>query len=210
MGKTYLEKMYSITDTTASDEIRAIYDDWAENYDNELVAEHDYAMPMRAAEMAKKRLTDRNSNILDIGCGTGLSGIALNDMGFSNLDGCDLSENMLTLANKRDIYGRLFTVDLLAPPMDVADGHYDLAIAVGAFATGHLGGDAVDEMIRITKKGGTIIITTNDHFYQTNILQEKFNSLQENQVISDFEAEHGDHIPGKNIGGWVFAMIRTS
>ena len=136
--------------------------------------------------------------------------MALHAEQFNRVDGCDLSPKMLDIARQRAIYGRLFEIDLLAPPMDVADGHYDAAIAVGAFATGHLDGDAVDEMLRITRPGGVVIITTNDQFYETSILQDRFKSLEENQLITDIEAEHGDHIPGKNIGGWVFAMVKTA
>lgn len=205
----YLSQMYRITAETTSDEIKSIYDNWAENYEEELVAEHDYAMPKRAAAMASHRVTDRSAKILDIGCGTGLSGIALQQVGFHDLDGCDLSPNMLEIAKKRQIYGRLFEVDLLAPPMDVRDQTYDLSIAVGAFAAGHLGGDAVEEMLRITKTGGTVIITTNDPFYDTGILQKKFDALIATQRITSLVAEHGDHIPGKNIGGWVFAMLKS-
>ena len=206
----YLSKMYSITAETTSDEIKSIYDHWAQDYEDELVAEHDYAMPSRAAAMAAKRVANKSAKILDIGCGTGLSGVALQNVGFHGLDGCDLSPNMLEIAKSRDIYGRLFEVDLLAPPMQVTEDTYDLSIAVGAFAAGHLGGDAVEEMLRITKPGGTIIITTNDPFYETGILQTKFEALARKQRITSLESEHGDHIPGKNIGGWVFAMLKDS
>ena len=204
----YLSKMYSITAETTSDEIKSIYDNWAEDYEDELVAEHDYAMPKRAAAMAARRVANKSAKILDVGCGTGLSGIALQDVGFHDLDGCDLSPNMLEIAQKRKIYHRLFEVDLLAPPMQVDDHTYDLAIAVGAFAAGHLGGDAVEEMLRITKPGGTVIITTNDPFYDTGILQKKFDALTTTARVRSLESEHGDHIPGKNIGGWVFAMLK--
>lgn len=201
-----LDLMYSITSSTTSEELRDIYDQWADHYEHDLVDAHQYAMPARAAALAATRLIDRDIAVLDVGCGTGLSGLALQAQGFTNLDGCDLSPGMLAIAQERAIYGHLFEVDLLAPPMAIADGHYDLTIAVGAFATGHLGGPAIDELLRITKPAGTLIITTNDHFYETGILQDKFAALQESGTVTEFEAEHGDHIPGKNIGGWVFAM----
>ena len=209
MAKNFLEKMYTITNTTTSDEIKSIYDEWAKDYDHDLVDDHAYAMPARAAAMAARCVTDLSSSVLDVGCGTGLSGLALRHHGFTCLDGCDLSPNMLAIARDRSLYDRLFEVDLLAPPMDVNDNHYDLTIAVGAFATGHLGGPAVDELCRITRQGGTVIITTNDPFYETGILQATFERLLDGSLITDFTAEHGDHIPGKNIGGWVFAFTKS-
>jgi len=36
--------------------------------------------------------------ILDFGCGTGLVGQCLNEMGYSNISGIDASEKMLELA----------------------------------------------------------------------------------------------------------------
>jgi len=207
--KKILDLMYSITSSTTSEELRDIYDQWADHYEHDLVDAHQYAMPARAAALAATRLIDRNIAVLDVGCGTGLSGLALQAQGFTNLDGCDLSPGMLAIAQERAIYGHLFEVDLLAPPMAIADGHYDLTIAVGAFATGHLGGPAIDELLRITKQSGTLIVTTNDHFYETGVLQEKFAELQQESRITGFLAEHGDHIPGKNIGGWVFSMSKV-
>lgn len=207
--KKILDLMYAITSSTTSEEIRDIYDQWASHYEHDLVDAHQYAMPARAAAMASRRLTRKDSLIIDVGCGTGLSGLALQAQGFTQLDGCDLSPGMLAIAQERQIYNHLFEVDLLAPPMEVTDGHYDLTIAVGAFATGHLGGPAIDELLRITKPEGTLIITTNDHFYDTGILQDKFTELQDQHRVTAFEAEHGDHIPGKNIGGWVFAMTKA-
>ncbi len=139
-----LDKMYRITDAATSAEIKAIYDEWADQYDHDLVDAHAYAMPARAADMAAHRFTtslnNADINVLDVGCGTGLSGMALQQRGFTRLDGCDLSPGMLEVAAKRGLYDRLFEVDLVAPPMDVTDAYYDLTIAVGAFATGHLGG----------------------------------------------------------------------
>lgn len=207
--KKILDLMYAITPATTSDEMREIYDQWATQYEHDLVDTHQYAMPARAAATAARCCPDKSIKILDVGCGTGLSGLALQSQGFTNLDGCDLSPGMIAIAAERAIYDRLFEVDLLAPPMDVADQHYDLTIAVGAFATGHLGGPAIDELLRITKQGGTLIVTTNDQFYETGVLQDKFAELQQGSRITGFLAEHGDHIPGKNIGGWVFSMSKA-
>lgn len=207
--KKILDLMYAITPATTSDEMRDIYDQWATQYEHDLVDTHQYAMPARAAATAARCCPEKSINILDVGCGTGLSGQALQSQGFTALDGCDLSPGMIAIAAERTIYDRLFEVDLLAPPMDVADNHYDLTIAVGAFATGHLGGPAIDELLRITKQDGTLIVTTNDQFYETGVLQEKFAELQQENRITSFLAEHGDHIPGKNIGGWVFSMSKA-
>ena len=70
-----------------TDETRDLYDRWAETYDTELIDENDYAQPRRCAEMLARYLKTREAEILDIGCGTGLSGAALREAGFGIVDG---------------------------------------------------------------------------------------------------------------------------
>ena len=78
--RRYLTKMYSITDATSSDEIRQIYNEWADTYETELVDEQQYIMPQRAAAALEQFVTNKQAAILDIGCGTGLSGRAALDV----------------------------------------------------------------------------------------------------------------------------------
>ena len=46
--------------------------------------------------------------IIDVGAGTGLIGIELQNLGYSNLHALDISPEMLKEAKKRNIYKRLF------------------------------------------------------------------------------------------------------
>ena len=62
---------------------------------------NNYATPQRCAEALRKYLKDKNFHILDIGCGTGLSGQEILNVGFNNVDGSDFSENMLYEAKKK-------------------------------------------------------------------------------------------------------------
>ena len=61
------------------------------SYDYELKL-NNYATPKRCANALSKYLKDTNSYILDIGCGTGLSGQEIFNVGFNNVDGSDFSE----------------------------------------------------------------------------------------------------------------------
>ena len=49
----------------------------------------------------------KSNRILDYGCGTGLSGLALQLVGFKNIDGLDVSKEMVSLAEKKSIYRNL-------------------------------------------------------------------------------------------------------
>jgi len=45
--------------------------------------------------------------VLDFGCGTGLVGQCLNQKGFRNVSGIDVSEKMLELAGQKNSYKQL-------------------------------------------------------------------------------------------------------
>ena len=91
----FLKTVYQVRDP---DEVRDMYDRWAASYDTELIEENGYAQPRRCAEMLSRHLPDRTAEILDIGCGTGLSGAALAEAGYGVVDGCDFSAAMLEKA----------------------------------------------------------------------------------------------------------------
>ena len=140
-----------------SEEMRDFYDRWAEVYDEELT-ENEYRQPQRCAQALVRHLSDRQTRILDVGCGTGLSGLALSQAGYSHIDGCDFSPGMLEKAFKTGIYSKLFRADLNAPPLDARDGEYGAIAAVGVFSFGHIMPEAVDEFVRIVKPGAPIVV----------------------------------------------------
>lgn len=204
--KKFLDKMYSLTDQTTAAEVASIYDEWADSYNSEIVDELGYAMPDRVAAMLPALLESRDTRILDIGCGTGASGGKLVEQGYHNIDGCDISEKMLTHAEQLGIYNSLFHADLSQPPIRVEDRTYDAVTVVGAFAYGHLRASALDEILRVVDDGGLIILTTNDHYYAEGSLDAYINDLDRRNKIILLAKEHGAHMPGKDVGGWVYAL----
>ncbi len=204
--KRFLDEAYNLTDANTPEQTKALYDAWAEHYDTELMDEQHYVMPARAAAALAAHLADRDAAVLDIGCGTGLSGAALVEQGFANLDGCDLSPGMLARARELNIYGRLFEADLTKPPLDVPDYKYDAVTVVGAFSFAHVPVSAMDDILRTVRPGGYFLITTNDHYYGEGTIQPKLDQLVGGSAVTMELAEHGKHIEGLNVGGWVFLM----
>ena len=134
------------------DETLAHYKRWAATYDQEVGVDNGYAQPARCAA-ALDGVADRSGSVLDVGCGTGLSGIALRDVGFADLDGCDFSPPMLERAAETGVYRRLFEADLNAG-LGIEDGTYDHAVAVGVFSFAHIRPDALRSVIRAVLPGG--------------------------------------------------------
>lgn len=206
----FLDKMYQHTDDTPSETVRDAYDAWSDSYDQELVAENGYAMPDRATDAIVAHFKAlANATVLDVGCGTGLAGVAIRARGATTVDGCDFSPGMLAQAETKGIYRRLFEANLNVPPLNAADESYDVAMAVGVFAAAHIKEIAVDEILRVTKPGGLVCLTTNDHYYEGGMLQGKLKQLEADGRVDMLLRQHGDHLPGFNVGGWVFVMTKA-
>lgn len=93
--------------------VRDVFDRYAENFEQSLVQELEYRVPTQLRELCQRHLPEnfRVDRLLDLGCGTGLSGMAFTD--FAQLiDGVDLSANMLEIAAEKKIYAGLVEADI--------------------------------------------------------------------------------------------------
>ena len=108
--------------------VKALFDQFAPRFDGELAA-LGYATPAALAEMiAAAGVTPaRALDVLDLGCGTGLSGVALAPFA-RRLVGVDLSAGMLAQAARRGIYAALEEADLLEW-LPAHKGAFDLLVA---------------------------------------------------------------------------------
>lgn len=190
-----------------SSQAREMYNRWAKVYDRDL-SNVEYQQPSRCAAALKQQV-DNNISILDVGCGTGLSGLALKEAGFNKIDGCDLSQGMLDKASKLMLYNDLFTCDLNTPPIDAKPDQYDAVTAVGVFSFGHIMPEAIDELLRVVKPNGIIIIGLNDHYYEEGSLTKKLEQLKASNHISIIAQEHGEHTPQNNLKGWVITIKKS-
>lgn len=200
--ENFFENAYSLKSV---EETRKMYDRWSKVYDQDLV-EGEYQQPVRCAQALQTQIQNPNISILDVGCGTGLSGLALKEAGYKTIDGCDLSQGMLDKADHLNIYDRLFSCNLNDPPIDAKPEHYDAVTAVGVFSFGHIMPQAVDELLRVLKQQGVLIIGLNDHYYEEGSLTQKLDTLEQSKTISIISKEHGEHIPANNLMGWVITL----
>ena len=133
-----LDAAYSIK--TPADNLR-LYADWAKSYDANFAQAMDYVLP---DAMAKAFIAAGGmAPVLDLGAGTGLLGTALRRHGLLEIDGTDISQEMLTVAAAKQVYQRVFSGDLTAR-LPVADASYNGVISAGTFTTGHVGPAALD------------------------------------------------------------------
>ena len=147
------------------DELTAAYGEWADAYDKDLVTEMGYVAHLTAAKLLSETLKETNARILDAGCGTGLVGEALYQMGYKNLFGLDYSQHMLDQAEKKGVYKTLRQGDL-TQRLDLDDNSFDSVISVGTFTCGHVGPEALTELIRLTRPDGYICFTVREQAWQ--------------------------------------------
>ena len=140
--------------------VRAIYDEWASGYDRDL-AEWGYEAPAVAASHLRALMGSRapSACVLDAGCGTGLTGRALQAAGFGIIDGVDLSEDSLAVAARSGVYKDLSLVDFTRLPSPLADEAYDAVFCVGVMSYLPDTEAMVREFCRLTKPGSAIVLT---------------------------------------------------
>lgn len=99
----------------ASDQyVEALYARFASFYDDSMCDDLDYRAPALLAEAIWTVLGDRHHpQVLDLGCGTGLSGAFLRGRA-QTLTGVDLSTAMLDLARGRGVYDALHHAEITA------------------------------------------------------------------------------------------------
>lgn len=138
---------------------RQIYRDWAETYDAQTTGEFGWMGFKPAAEEFAKRVLNKDAKILDAGCGTGLSGVALKNQGFSNIDGKDLSPEMLEQAGKTGVYSLLSEVDL-TNPIEVQEP-YDAIFSCGVYGFGPPNPEHLHHLLNVLKPNGYAVLTVN-------------------------------------------------
>jgi predicted TPR repeat methyltransferase len=157
-----LEKVYTAENHA---QLMDAYKDWAANYDDDTVGNFGYVAHIASARALDAVLGEKQARILDAGCGTGLVGEILRELGYGNIDALDYSQEMLEEAEKKQVYDKLFLADL-SKPLDIADNAYDAVVCTGTFTFGHVDANAFDELIRITRPDGFFCFTIREGAYE--------------------------------------------
>ena len=160
---------------TPDDSIR-LYAAWAETYDEDFASTHGYVLHEAVARAYVN--AGGYQPVLDVGAGTGLCGAALAARGLTEIDGTDISQEMLEVARSKEIYHTLFAGDILAG-LEPPDGHYAGAVSAGTFTHGHVGPEGLDEMMRIVRPGGVLCLSVNAQHYAAQGFAAKLGALEQ-------------------------------
>jgi predicted TPR repeat methyltransferase len=114
--------------------VAKLFDWYASSFDTHLVEGLRYTVPEKLADVLRQHAGagDEKWDVLDLGCGTGLAGVAVAPFSRS-IVGVDLSSKMLDKARERNLYERLEQLDLIEMMRAEAPLSYDLVIAADVF-----------------------------------------------------------------------------
>ena len=140
--------------------VMTLFDQHADAFDDILVTQLGYDVPNLVAEALNAHAPGPYPRMLDLGCGTGLCGVALEAVTDARV-AVDLSEEMIGLAAERDLYDDLYIgeiVSFLNEQTDEAD--WDLIVAADVLP--YLG--SVEALFRATAQrlnaGGVFAFST--------------------------------------------------
>jgi predicted TPR repeat methyltransferase len=108
--------------------VETLFDQHAEAFEDILVEQLGYAVPMLVRQRLQTLELGPFKRMLDLGCGTGLTGEALRDMA-EDITGIDISENMVELAHEKDMYETLYVAEVEDFLEDNDDEAFDLITA---------------------------------------------------------------------------------
>ena len=146
-----------------SGDIEQYYDQWAAEYDGDL-QDWNYEAPKEAAALLRQGVP-LEAKVLDAGCGTGLSGQALQAQGYTHVTGIDLSQASLDLAQQTGAYERLAQVNMQQLPLPYETDEYGGLQCVGVLTYVPDTGGIMREFCRIVRPGGLVVFSQRDDLY---------------------------------------------
>lgn len=173
---------------------RALYARWATTYESGFIAESRYIYHDEVARLFAAHYPaadDIDGVVIDVGCGTGLAGAALRRQLAVAIDGIDISPEMLHEARRKQhddapVYRDLIEADL-TQPLSIATGTYAGAISVGTFTHGHVGPEALAEVVRIMRSGGLAAIGINAAHFATVDFGSALEAFERASTITDLQ-----------------------
>ncbi|MGR3491640.1 MAG: class I SAM-dependent DNA methyltransferase [Shimia sp.] len=183
-------------------ETQDVYTKWAGTYDAE-VGGGGYQTPARIAAALRDQVAP-DALILDYGCGTGLSGAALAEAGFTRLHGTDINAAMLDAAAIKGLYEKLWTAD--PGTLDIREGTYDAIVAAGVVSLGAAPPETLSLLIDKLTPGQILALSFND----PTIAHGGYDTALDSEAprVETLFRKHGPHLASADMGSDVIVLRR--
>jgi predicted TPR repeat methyltransferase len=145
----------------APEYVTELFDGYAPEFEAHLLGRLEYRAPQLLRAVLRGLLPEGRYEVLDLGCGTGLAGLAVQDLAH-HLSGIDLSPKMLEQARRRGIYHRLLQGELVET-LNGLEAQYDLVLAADVLV--YLGdlAPALRAVARVLRTGGLFAASLETH-----------------------------------------------
>lgn len=173
------------------------YGQWAETYEDPVLD----LLDLRLLERVRTIPWSRIRTVADLACGTGRIGRWLKERGIHEIDGVDLTAEMLELARAKAIYRHLELADVTRTPLP--DDQYDLATIV--LVDEHLPdlGALYREAARICGPDGYSVLVGYHPYFLLNGIPTHFDSASgEPLAIECYVHLFSDHVRAAMEAGW--------
>lgn len=150
------------------DYVTSFFDWYADHFDDHLTTNLKYVGPERVATALREAVPQGVECALDLGCGTGLAGVAAKGLA-ERLIGVDLSSEMLKHAETTGVYEELIEADLDTALKRLADSSVNAAFAADVLVYVGALEALFAELARVLTPGGVFIAT-----FETNQTDESW------------------------------------
>ncbi len=175
-----LDEAYSVQ---SPEDNKRLYAKWAATYDSSFVDAKQYRYPKAISEVFDQVVTDSVARVLDIGTGTGLTGMYLSRLRPDVvLDGMDISPEMLeqaalkTRTNGSAVYRQLYERDLTQDVLN-ENAPYEALISSGTFTHGHLGPECLRNLLPLLANNGWLVVGVNNEHFEAKAFAAQLDSL---------------------------------
>ena len=174
-----LDEAYSVK---TPDDNRRLYAKWAATYESSFVDAKQYRYPKAIAEVFND-VVPAVTRILDIGTGTGLTGMYVTRLRPAVvIDGMDISPEMLAQAKLKTredgsvVYRELYERDLTkAVPNE--NSTYQALFSSGTFTHGHLGPECLRNLLPLLANDGWLVVGVNNEHFESKGFVGELDSL---------------------------------
>ena len=202
MNTKDIDNKIPIYQLDSKEKVLKYYVNWTKKGEyNKNMISWNYQAPQNTVKLFNKHALNKDINILDAGCGSGLVGIELQKFGYTKITGADFSQEMLDLI-PNNIYHQLKLIDL-NEKLKYENNFFDAITCVGTFTYGHVKANALNELIRILKKNGLICFTINEGIYKKYQFDKKIEELSNNKLWDIINISKCSYIVNKNIEAWL-------
>jgi SAM-dependent methyltransferase len=184
-------------------DVRAGYGDWAQTYEQTV----EDAMDIDLLELLDEVPWPTIRRAVDLGCGTGRTGVWLRGKGVEAIDGVDVTPEMLAVARSRSVYDRLIEADVTSSGL--ASDEYELVTT--CLVDEHL----VDlqplysEASRLARRGGSyVLVSYHPHFIMATGIPTHFDSASGEPVAIETHVHLvSEHVRAGLTAGWTLVEM---